>query len=208
MKLYTYPPSSNAMRATVVANQLSFEVERITIDLAKGEQNSEAFAKVNPNRKVPTLVDGDFVLWESHVIMMYLAEKDPDCGLIPSDTQERYKIQQWLAWNLSHLAPQVSTMLFERFLKPKFGMGETDEVVVAKVENQFHSFAKILNSHLRGRDSIVGSTLTVADHAVGADFIYAKQSLLPMDDYKEIQRWWDNIAQMEAWKKTLASSFQ
>jgi glutathione S-transferase len=69
MRLYHHPFSSNSRRAILAAIQLDVPVELVLVDLKNGEQRKPEFLRLNPNGKVPVLVDGDFVLWESHAIM-------------------------------------------------------------------------------------------------------------------------------------------
>ena len=78
MKLYVHPMSSNARRAQMTAILLGTPIETVFIDLQKGAQRNPEYLALNPNGRVPTLVDGDFALWESLAIMEYVAEKYPD----------------------------------------------------------------------------------------------------------------------------------
>ena len=75
MRLYIHRLSPNGLKAIITAEHCGSPVELIDIDLGGGEQHGSAYRAINPNGRVPTLVDGDFVLWESNAIMQYLAEK-------------------------------------------------------------------------------------------------------------------------------------
>ena len=75
MKLYHHPASYHARRAVDVAREVAAPVERVLVDLMTGAHRQPEYLALNPNGFVPTLVDGDFVLWESTAIMHYLAEK-------------------------------------------------------------------------------------------------------------------------------------
>ena len=112
MQLYVFPPSPNSLRCQVVANQLGIELELIPLDLAGGAQTSDEFIALNPNHKIPTLVDGDFVLWESTAIMIYLCHKNPGSGLIPEDIRERSQAVQWMSWNTAHWGPACGIFIF------------------------------------------------------------------------------------------------
>ena len=89
MRLYHHPYSFNARRAVMTALHLKSPVELVFVDLAKGEQRQSQFLKLNPNHKVPVLEDDGFVLWESHAIMQYLADKTPRQTLYPTETRAR-----------------------------------------------------------------------------------------------------------------------
>ena len=83
----------------------------------------------NPNTKVPVLVDGDFVLWESRAIIAYLASRPTP--LYPADRSGARIIDQWMYWGAIHLGPALQAVSFERFMKPRFGMGAPDEAAIA-----------------------------------------------------------------------------
>ena len=204
MKLYTFPPSPNALRVQATAKQLGVELEEVMLNLGKGEQMQPSFIKLNPNHTIPTLEDGDVVLTDSMAIMIYLAEKHPDGGLIPGDQRDRMRMYQWMAWNLTMFGPACGTMLFERLVKGLFNLGEPDAKELAKAEERFHRFAKVLDDHLKGKDFIVGRNTTLADHAIGSQFVHEEAGAYPMDSYAEISRWWNGLRATDAWRKTLA----
>jgi glutathione S-transferase len=107
MKFYNADFSPNTLRVRAVANELDIELDIIDIDLMMGEHKTEAYLAINPNGKVPTMVDGDFVLWESRAIMRYLASLKPDAGLYPDDNKQRAIIDQWSNWQAIHLGPAM-----------------------------------------------------------------------------------------------------
>lgn len=209
MQLYRFPPSPNSLRCQAVANDLGIELDLITVKLPEGEQLREEFVRLNPNHKIPTLVHGDFVLWESTAIIQYLAalaaENSGTQKLVPASIRDQARMQQWLAWNLAHWAPALGTLVFEHLVKAITGGGAADPGEVAVAEENFHRFAAVLDGHLRGRKTLVGEDLSLADHAVGSFLIYEKAGRFPMDDYGEIQRWWAPIQGGEAWQRALAT---
>ena len=115
MKFYFNPLSANCRKVSAVIQHLEMKVEEVLIDLAKGENNSPNFLAVNPNGMVPTLVDGDVAMWESHAIMTYLA--DQAGSEIWPDSPVRHDITRWLSWQLAHLGPACDTLTFQNFLK-------------------------------------------------------------------------------------------
>ena len=85
-ELYVFPPSPRAFKVMAFANYLGIEPTLHMLDLIKGEQKSPQYAALNPNMRMPTLKDGDYVLWESNAILQYLAAKRPQTGLLPAAT--------------------------------------------------------------------------------------------------------------------------
>ena len=123
MQLYYFPPSPNSLRCQAVANQLGIKLELIQVDLHSGAQMSDDFIALNPNHKIPTLVDGDFVLWESGAIMSYLAEAQPDNNLIPDNLQDRARMAQWSYWNYAHWGAVCGIFIFENLVKKVMNLG-------------------------------------------------------------------------------------
>ena len=101
MKLYGFPGSPNTWKVRAVAAHLGLAVQDVLVDLGKGEQRAPDYLALNPTGRTPTLVYGDFVLWESAAIMQYLATQKPN-ALWPEDTRTRADIMRWQSWHLQH----------------------------------------------------------------------------------------------------------
>lgn len=202
MKLYVHPLSSNSRKVTVTAALLGLEAERVLVELAKGQQYSPEHLALNPNGKVPVLVDGDFVLSESHAIMAYLADTTPGQSLYPTELHARADVNKWLAWCASHWMPPIGMLNFERMVKKFRGLGEPDPVFVAYGEQTFHTFAKVLDQHLAKNEWLTASRLTLADIATATPLMAAKTAALPLEPYVNIVRWFGKVQELDAWKKT------
>ena len=108
MRLYHHPLSSNSRRAVLTARYLALEIELVAVDLANAAHRSPEFLRLNPNGKVPVLDDDGFVLWESHAIMQYLANKTPAQDVYPRDAQGRADVDRWLFWSAAHFTAAVA----------------------------------------------------------------------------------------------------
>src|SRR5262249_16176131 len=102
MELYVFPPIPRAFKMMAVANHLGLGYEIGFLDWAKGTQKTRKYAALNPNMRMPTLKDGDYVLWESSAIQQYLAGKKPDAGLLPRDERARLDVTRWQFWDIAH----------------------------------------------------------------------------------------------------------
>ena len=158
------------------------------------------FAALNPNRKMPVLEDDGFLLWESNAIMQYLASKRPEAGS-GRRTPGQADVSRWQCWELAHWERACGTLVFERFVKGRFGQGDPDPGEVARGERDFHQVAQVLDHHLRGRDWLVGRGLTLADVSVGAWLTVAQYGRYPMAEYKEIARWYRGLEALPAWQR-------
>ena len=202
MKIYGIQISNNCRRAYSVIAHLGLDVEQIEPSLLGGDLKKPEYVALNPNAKVPTLVDGDFKLWESRAIMHYLASKKPGNELAPADPKIQADILRWQFWEAAHLSRGTVPYAFENLFKPLFMKQQADPAAIAAAEKEFHTFAPVLNSHLEGRNFIVGNTVTIADFSVGACFSYAEPSGLPWERYTHIRSWWARLGEIPAWRDT------
>jgi len=205
MQLYIFPPSPNSLCCQAVANQAGIDLELIPLDLTQGAHMAPDFIKLNPNHKIPTLVDGDFSLWESAAIMIYLAHQAPASNQIPDDPKKRAQMVQWMFWKNAHFGPACGVYTFENLVKGLLGMGEPDPAAIEKGSEDFHRFFGVLNDHLKGRDYVLGESVTLADHALACWMVPAEPAAYPMENYGEVARWSQGILGSDAWQKALAT---
>ena len=192
MLLYNANLSPNALRVRAVAQELGIALDIVEVDLRKGENRSEAFLALNPNAKVPVLVDDDFVLWESRAINAYLASLKSEQGLYPEDPRKRAIVDQWSYWQATHLGPAMQRVAFERLLKSKFGMGEPDEKALEGPLKDIAQFLAVLDENLSDKDWVAGE-LSIADFAVASTFVYRKGSNISLESAPHVSRWIDRL---------------
>lgn len=202
MQLYMTPMSPNVRRVRLTAAALDLSLEETIVDFAAGEHKRPEYLALNPNGAVPTLVDGEFVLTESRVIMQYLASKKPASGLLPADEQTRAQIARWQFWDASHFSPQLGTFTFEKIIKPMMNMGAPDQAKLDEAASNFRRFAAVLNRHLDGRRYVVGSSLTLADLTLACSLMYAQRTEVPLSDFTSLQFWFLQITELVAWKQS------
>jgi glutathione S-transferase len=207
IELYVFPPSPRAFKVMAVANHLDLNWTLQFIDLVTGDHKTPQYEALNPNMRIPTLKDGDFVLWESNAICQYLAAKRPESGLMPKDDQGQADVTRWQFWDIAQWDRACVTYIFEYIAKPRLMKGgEPNLAAVAQGAEPFHRAAKVLDGQLKGRKFVTGDTLTVADFSLGAPLIYAEMAHLPIEPYAEIRRWIGALSALPAWQKTLAQS--
>jgi glutathione S-transferase len=202
MKLYFHPASPFARKALIAAHLLGLELETEQVDLFAGAGQTPEFLKLNPQGKVPTLVDGDFALWESNAIIQYLAALQPATPLYPDDVRVRADIARWQFWEASNWAPACMVYVYENVLKPMLKRGEPDPEELRKAAEKFHRFGKVLDGHLESRAWLVGDGLTLADISVAVSFMYAGPGQYPLEGYAHIARWLDQVKALPAWIAT------
>lgn len=203
MKLYAIPPSPNSFKVIALAQHLGLPLEVVPVDVAGGQNQSPDYLKINPNGLMPALEDGSFHLWESNAIMLYLAEKKPDSGLIPSNPQERAKVFQWMTWHNGTWSQAMAPFLIENIVKPAFRQQPPDPGVLAAAQEPFHKAAKVLEGALAGKQFLVAERLTLADFAVAPNLFYSAAAGFPLADYPNIQAYGARIISGEVWQKAI-----
>ncbi|WP_324764150.1 glutathione S-transferase family protein (plasmid) [Sinorhizobium meliloti] len=159
LKLYGLGPT-RSLRALWALQELDAEFEFVRVNILAGENLHPDFLRLNPAGKLPVLVDGDFVLTESAAIVMYLAEKYGDKGLMPADLKERAQAYRWSLFAVTELEQPLWRIAKHTFLYPEDKRLPED---IALAREEFAAMAAVLDRHMDGRAFIVGDNITVAD---------------------------------------------
>jgi len=203
VRLYHHPFSSSARRAVMAARYMNTDVELVLVkDLREPEQRRELL-RLNPNGKIPVMQDGDFVLWESYAIMQYFAEKTPGQTLYPTELRARADVSRWMYWCAQHWVPALSVLAWENWMKQIFGNGSPpDRQEVLRGEVELAKVATVLDGHLRGREWLCSSGLSLADFAICVTLVAQEPARLPLLQYGNLQAWFGRIQSLDVWKQT------
>ena len=206
MKLYLFPPSPRVLGIVALKNHLALDSEVHPVDLGRGDQLTSRYVALNPNKKMPTLQDDGFVLWESNAILFYLAAKHPEAGLWPADLRGQADVLRWLVWESAHWdAESWGMVAYEKASKAVLGLGPPDPAFIARGEQNFARFAAVLNDSLRGKTWLVGERLTIADFSIAGLVPSAERMALPVEKFPEILRWYNRLATLPAWRDALTA---
>ena len=159
MKLYEFAPT-RSIRARWTLQELGIDFESVVVNLQRGEHRRPEFLRLNPAGKLPVLVDGEVVINESVAIVLYLAGKYPERGLLPTDVVTRAEIDRWLLFTVTELEQPLWRIARNTFVYPE---GQRLAADVPTASREFKEMAAVVESHLRGREFVVGDTVTVAD---------------------------------------------
>lgn len=198
MKLY-YAETLAPRKACAMAGYLGLPIDYVFVDMKKGEHTTPDYLAINPNGKVPCLVDGDRSIWEADAIMCHLAQR-AESPLWPRDAQQQVEVVRWFSWNSQHLYRHAGSLYFEHLIKPWVGLGGPDPSAVAEAQGFFRKHAAVLNQHLKGRKWLLGHDMSVADFSVGVTLPYAQSAAMPLEEFPEVQRWHDQLNAFDAWR--------
>ena len=202
MKLHTAPGSPSGRKVQAVILHLKLDVQVQNHDFAKGELRAPEYLALNPNGSVPSLVDGDFVLWESNAIMQYLADKAGDELLFPRDLRTRADVVRWQCWELTHFNKAFGTLAFETVAKARLNFGPPDPRRVEVAEADLARYAPVLDAHMAHREYLVGRNITLADYSMLQFEGY--RTLVPFDfsDYRNLNAYFDHVSKADAWQRS------
>lgn len=167
-RLY-FAPGTRATRIAFLLEELGVPWEKVTLDLSKREHKTAEYLALNPNGVVPTLQDGDTVLFESVAIALHLADRHADKGLAPPpDSPLRGRYLSWMVWSMTTLEPPIGEVYVER-LKPA---EQQSAVTIAAALERFRAAATVLEGELAG-PYLVGDSFSAADVLVGCVLAFA-----------------------------------
>jgi glutathione S-transferase len=186
-------------RVLALVKYLGIEAEYTEVDVVAGGLNTPDYVALNPNKKAPTLVDGDIVLWEASAIMAYLCIKQSSDMWPAHNPAEQVEVLRWLSWNECHWAPAVAPFYFEHIVKSTFGkLLPYRESLKTKVADLLR-YAEVLDGHLYSRDHVACGRLTVADFQLASMATDWREAEMPLDTFPNIVRWLDGLVRIPAW---------
>jgi len=137
VKLYLFA-AGRAFGVIALKNYLKLDCEIVHLDYRRGDQLTPQYLALNPNKKMPTLEDDGFILWESNAILFYMAAKHSETGLWPADLRGQADVVRWLAWESAHWDAESCGMVsFEKASKAVLGLGPPDPAFIARGEQNF-----------------------------------------------------------------------
>ena len=178
-------------------------LELVLVDLMKGEQHSPAFARLNPNRLVPVLEDGDFVLTESSAIMKYLADH-ADSALYPKDLKRRAQVNERMDWFNTNLYRDWGyNLIYPQVFSHHARACEehTQSTVEWGRAKSLHALA-VLDEHIiRTNAYVCGDALTIAD-LFGAQILSLGELVrADLSRFRNVHRWLERMKSLPAWQQ-------
>jgi glutathione S-transferase len=198
MKIY-WIKAQAPLRVLALVKHLGIEAELVEADLMGGGLQSPDYARLNPNMKAPTMVDGDMVLWEASAIMAYLCIKAGSDMWPAHNPAEQVEVLRWLSWNDCHWSPAVGPFYFQHVVKKTFGLGSPDTESLTSKVGDLVKFAKVLDGHLAGQNYVACGRLTIADFQLASMATYWRESNMPLESVPNIVRWLDGLMRIPAW---------
>ena len=192
--LYT-ANTMNGWKPLIFLHEAEIDYDMVPISFSKKEQKAPDHMKLNPNGRIPTIVDrgnGDFAVFESGAILWYLAEKYD--RFLSHDPKERSETLQWLMFQMGGIGPMMGqAMFFERIAKPN---GDDVPYAIKRYVAESRRLLEVLDTRLEGRDWLVGDAMSIADIATypwARSHFWAKVSV---EGLPHLQAWFDRLDAM------------
>ena len=203
LTIWGRPNSVNVQKVLWCLTELDISFERIDAGMQFGRNNEADYLAMNPNGRIPTLVDGDFALWESNAIMRYLClAHSGETPLYPSTPRHRATVERWLDWTLSTVQPIERPLFWGLVRTPP---EQRDMIALQKAADDAAAMWRILDAHLAARLYVEAERFTLADIALGA---YARRWFgvegVVKPELPNLLSWYRHIAQRPAFIRHVA----
>ncbi len=198
IKIYG-PTASRAARTLWIVHELGIPFEHVPIEMK--DLKAPDYLKINPNGKVPTLVDGDFKLFESMAINLYLAAKHGKAGFMPTTLEDQALCWQWSFWGMTEVEKPLLTILIDMFMTAP---DKRKPEAVAEAQKALPKPISVLNGALQGRDYLLGSTFTVADLNLASILSWSRPIKFDFGPYPNVAAWLDRCLARPAYKAARA----
>ncbi|KAJ5988137.1 Glutathione-S-transferase [Penicillium waksmanii] len=204
LKLYGSAMSTSRVLVTILEKELPYEF--ILIDIAKGDQKSEEYMKLQPFGKVPVLEDDGFLMFESRAI----CKKYPSgTKLVPEEDEKAYgRFEQACSIEQSYFAAAAETIGTELIIRPKKGLGSPDEARVAQAERDLDTVLAVYDKTLAKQKYLAGDELTLADlfHLPNGAALKAGRWKEVFEKYPNVDKWFRELQKRETWVKAAAEA--
>ncbi|XP_031833176.2 GST-containing FLYWCH zinc-finger protein [Nomia melanderi] len=197
MKLYSVSDGPPSLSCRQALKALGVEYELVDVDFGKGEHMTEEYEKLNPQKEIPVLVDGDLIMGESNAILQYLGDKyDKDEKLYPKDAKARAIVNHRLCFNLAMYYRNIS----EYVMAPIFFDYERTPLGLKKLKMALDAFETYLKRE--NSEYAAGNTLTIADFPLITATMCLEAIDFKLDEWPLIQKWYANFKQKhpELWE--------
>ncbi|MBT5702853.1 MAG: glutathione S-transferase family protein [Gammaproteobacteria bacterium] len=186
---------SRAIRSLWAIEEVGLEYTHVATHFFN-DSKTDDYLSVNPNGRIPALVDGDITLFESMAINLYLTKKYAP-ALYPVSEGEQAKAIQWSVWAISEIEPQQMQIVIQKF----FNRDNMDQAIIDTSTENLKRPLDVLNQHLADRKYLLGDDFTVADLNVSGVMLLMQMMEFDLSAYPNIQNWTEQCYRRDALKR-------
>ena len=178
---------SRALRSIWAMEEVRVEYEQVATNFSADSKAADYLA-INPNGRIPALIDGDLVLFESMAINLYLA-KTYGGALYPDNAADEARANQWSVWGISEIEPLQMQIVVQKIFMPE---DKRDPAVIARAEKGLERPLKVLDAALSGQPYLLGDQFSIADLNVAAVMLLLNMVAFDYSEYTHVKRWADS----------------
>jgi len=201
-----YWPTPNGKKVTILLEELGVPYRVVPCDIGRGDQFTEDFLRMNPNHRMPVLVDHapagggtPITIFESGAILFYIAEKEG--RFWPQDVRQKYEVTQWVIWQMANQGPKLGENGHFRRLGDKQG---DQSYAIRRFTDEANRLYGVLNNRLYDRPYLTGEEYTVADMIAYPWTVNWQGQGQDIDEFKYFSRWFKEIGARPAVQRGLA----
>jgi len=204
MKLYHHPISTTSRTVMLFAAESGIPLEMQVVDLFTGEHMKPPYSSLNPNRLIPTLEDGDFVLTENSAILKYLAEKTGSPAY-PKDLKQRARVNERMDWTSTQLCSDLVYGLVypQIFDSHKRRSDEAQAATLERAKERAKTWLTVLNDNIlgTGNNYLCGDAITIADYHAVSYVALAEVIGSDLSAYPNVRGWLGRMKALKSWPK-------
>ncbi|MGH7155517.1 MAG: glutathione S-transferase N-terminal domain-containing protein [Acetobacteraceae bacterium] len=201
-----YWPTPNGKKVTILLEEAGLRYNTIPCNIGRGDQFKPEFLKINPNHRMPVLVDNEpagggapISIFESGAIMMYIAEKVGKFW--PTDVRGRYEVAQWVMWQMANQGPKLGECGHFRRLEGKQG---DQSYAIRRFTDEANRLYGVLNMRLYDRRYLAGDDYTIADMIAYPWTVNWKNQGQDIEEFKHFKRWSEELGARPAVQRGMA----
>jgi GST-like protein len=202
LDLYFWP-TPNGKKVTILLEELGLKYDIVPVNIQKGDQFKPDFLKLNPNHRMPALIDHEpkgggapIGIFESGAIMMYLAEKEG--RFWPQDVRGKYEVAQWVMWQMANQGPKLGECGHFR----RLGRDEGDQsYAIRRFTDEANRLYGVMNYRLYDRRYLAGDEYTIADMISYPWTVNWQAQGQDIGEFKHFKRWFDEVGNRPAVKR-------
>jgi GSH-dependent disulfide-bond oxidoreductase len=202
LDLYFWP-TPNGKKVTILLEECGLEYKIVPVRIQQGDQFKPEFLKLNPNHRMPALVDHEpkgggapIGIFESGAIMMYLAEKTG--RFWPQDLRGKYEVAQWVMWQMANQGPKLGECGHFRRLSPEEG---DQSYAIARFTDEANRLYGVMNNRLYDRRYLAGEGYTIADMISYPWTVNWQAQGQDLNEFKYFKRWFEEVGSRPAVKR-------
>lgn len=194
IKLHCFGESGNAYKAALSLQMSGLEWEPVFVDFFNGAARGDPFKAINPMGEVPVMQDGRLTLTQSGAIQTYVSDKT---GMFTGEPDEKYDVLRWVLWDNHKMSSQAGPTRFMMNFLPE---EKRPAPVISYLQGRVKAALQVLDSHLEGREWIVGKGVTNADLSCCSYLYYPEPFGFDRAEWPNIDAWLTRLSEQPRWK--------